>query len=91
MVCGLDAIDNITTKVELLKYCHDNGIKVHIHTALTCERALTSLQVFSSMGAGAKSDPTRIQIADISNTVYDPLARAVRRRLKLVGESPCPF
>lgn len=35
------------------------------------------------MGAGAKSDPTRIQIADISNTIYDPLARSVRRRLRL--------
>lgn len=37
------------------------------------------------MGAGAKSDPSRIQIADIANTVYDPLARAVRRRLRLQG------
>ncbi|KAK7683704.1 hypothetical protein QCA50_013080 [Cerrena zonata] len=66
----IDAIDNITTKVDLLKYCHDNKIKV-----------------FSSMGAGAKCDPTRIQISDISFTVYDPLARAVRRRLRLQGVS----
>ncbi|KAF7317723.1 tRNA threonylcarbamoyladenosine dehydratase [Mycena kentingensis (nom. inval.)] len=44
-----------------------------------------NIRVFSSMGAGAKTDPTRIQIADISNTVYDPLARAVRRRLRLAG------
>jgi hypothetical protein len=42
-------------------------------------------QVFSSMGAGAKSDPTRVQIADIANTVYDPLARAVRQRLRRLG------
>ncbi|KIP10798.1 hypothetical protein PHLGIDRAFT_125305 [Phlebiopsis gigantea 11061_1 CR5-6] len=66
----IDAIDNITTKVDLLKYCHARGIKV-----------------FSSMGAGAKSDPTRIQISDISSTVYDPLARSVRRRLRLQGVS----
>ncbi|THV02177.1 hypothetical protein K435DRAFT_749662 [Dendrothele bispora CBS 962.96] len=66
----IDAIDNIQTKVDLLKYCHDNGIKV-----------------FSSMGAGAKTDPTRIQIADISSTIYDPLARSVRRRLRLLGVS----
>jgi tRNA threonylcarbamoyladenosine dehydratase len=45
------------------------------------------LQVFSSMGAGAKCDPTRIQISDISTTIYDPLARAVRRRLRLQGVS----
>jgi tRNA A37 threonylcarbamoyladenosine dehydratase len=40
------------------------------------------IKVFSSMGAGAKSDPTRVQIADISATHYDPLARAVRQRLR---------
>ncbi|EIW79643.1 ubiquitin-protein ligase molybdopterin-converting factor [Coniophora puteana RWD-64-598 SS2] len=66
----IDAIDNITTKVDLLKYCHSHGIKV-----------------FSSMGAGAKCDPTRIQISDISHTIYDPLARSVRRRLRLEGVS----
>lgn len=37
------------------------------------------------MGAGAKSDPTRIQIADISETLYDPLARSVRQRLRASG------
>jgi len=39
------------------------------------------------MGAGAKCDPTRIQISDISHTVHDPLARSVRRRLRLGGVS----
>jgi tRNA A37 threonylcarbamoyladenosine dehydratase len=37
------------------------------------------------MGASAKTDPTRIQISDISYTMYDPLARSVRRRLRLQG------
>ena len=37
------------------------------------------------MGAGAKSDPSRVQISDISSTIYDPLARSVRRRLRLLG------
>ncbi|KAJ9076668.1 hypothetical protein DSO57_1023993 [Entomophthora muscae] len=64
----LDCIDNIKTKVELLKYCHDNNIPV-----------------VSSMGAGAKADPTRIQISDISETSEDPLARAVRQLLKKSG------
>jgi tRNA threonylcarbamoyladenosine dehydratase len=43
-----------------------------------------NIKVFSSMGAGTKSDPTRIQIADLSATQYDPLARAVRQRLRAV-------
>ena len=37
------------------------------------------------MGSGAKCDPTRVQISDISFTMYDPLARSVRRRLRLEG------
>ncbi|KAI0249303.1 hypothetical protein BJV78DRAFT_1129765 [Lactifluus subvellereus] len=49
------------------------------------------IKVFSSMGAGAKSDPTRIQIADLSATHYDPLARAVRQRLRARSStSPSP-
>ena len=44
-----------------------------------------SLRVVSSMGAGCKSDPTRILIGDISATIEDPLSKATRRRLKLLG------
>lgn len=64
----IDAIDNIDTKVALLKYCHDNG-----------------LPVISSMGAGCKSDPTRIIVGDIGTSTDDGLSRATRRRLKLKG------
>ena len=39
------------------------------------------------MGAGAKCDPTRVQISDISNTIYDRLARSVRIRLRNLGVS----
>ena len=31
---------------------------------------------------GAKADPTRLRIADVSESSVDPLARAVRHRLK---------
>ncbi|CAG8482300.1 2796_t:CDS:2 [Paraglomus occultum] len=64
----IDAIDNIDTKLHLLKYCYDK-----------------KLPIVSSMGAGAKADPSRIQISDISETKEDPLARAVRRRLHKLG------
>ncbi|KAJ2080924.1 hypothetical protein H4R24_002724 [Coemansia sp. RSA 988] len=43
------------------------------------------LQVISAMGAGMKSDPSRVQIADIGDTFEDPMSRAVRRRLKALG------
>ncbi|KAK8061295.1 hypothetical protein PG994_007661 [Apiospora phragmitis] len=64
----IDAIDNIDTKVALLKYCHDHHIPV-----------------ISAMGAGCKSDPTRITVGDIGNSTDDRLSRVTRRRLKLLG------
>lgn len=46
-----------------------------------------NLKVISSMGAGCKSDPTRVYIGDISTSTDDPLSKATRRRLKLLGVS----
>lgn len=43
------------------------------------------LNVISSMGAACKSDPTRINIGDISVSDEDALARTVRRKLKKMG------
>jgi tRNA A37 threonylcarbamoyladenosine dehydratase len=41
--------------------------------------------VVSSMGAGGKFDPTRICIADISETSECPLARILRKKLHRLG------
>ncbi|GAA5991000.1 hypothetical protein JCM10908_006494 [Rhodotorula pacifica] len=46
-----------------------------------------NIPVFSALGAAAKADPSRIQVADISTTFEDPLAKSVRRRLRLAGVS----
>jgi tRNA A37 threonylcarbamoyladenosine dehydratase len=43
------------------------------------------LKVISSMGAGCKSDPTRIFIGDISASTDDPLSKTTRRKLRLLG------
>lgn len=37
------------------------------------------------MGSGAKADPSRIQICDISQTFEDPLARSTRQGLRKLG------
>ncbi|KAK3676139.1 hypothetical protein LTR78_003889 [Recurvomyces mirabilis] len=44
-----------------------------------------SIKVVSSMGAGCKSDPTRVFIGDISASTEDPLSRSTRRKLRLLG------
>ncbi|MBQ2979492.1 MAG: tRNA threonylcarbamoyladenosine dehydratase [Bacteroidaceae bacterium] len=43
------------------------------------------IAVVSSMGAGARLDPSQIQYADIANTSICGLARAVRSRLRKMG------
>jgi tRNA A37 threonylcarbamoyladenosine dehydratase len=44
-----------------------------------------SIKVVSSMGAGAKSDPSRVLIGDISASTDDPLSKSTRRRLRILG------
>lgn len=43
------------------------------------------IPIVSSMGAGAKMDPTQIKIADISKSFNCALAKAVRKRLRAMG------
>lgn len=43
------------------------------------------IPVISSMGTGNKLDPTRLEIADISKTEVCPLARVMRRELRVRG------
>lgn len=40
------------------------------------------LRLISSMGAGAKFDPTKLQVVDISKTIICPFAQQVRKSLK---------
>jgi len=52
--------------------------KAHLlHTCL--ERGIP---VVSSMGAAARMDPTQIRVADLSATLKDPFARALRQMLR---------
>ncbi|MFI3315000.1 MAG: tRNA threonylcarbamoyladenosine dehydratase [Rikenellaceae bacterium] len=44
-----------------------------------------SIPLVSSMGAGSKLDPTKIEIVDISKTHHCPLAHMLRKRLHKIG------
>ena len=44
-----------------------------------------SIPLVSSMGAGAKTDPTKMEICDISRTHHCPLAHMLRKRLHKIG------
>lgn len=43
------------------------------------------IPLVSSMGAGAKTDPTKMEVADISKTHHCPLAHMLRKRLHKIG------
>lgn len=47
-----------------------------------CQRGIP---IISSMGAGAKADPSQVKIDDISKTCSCALAKAVRKRLRGMG------
>ncbi|GED32315.1 tRNA threonylcarbamoyladenosine dehydratase [Brevibacillus centrosporus] len=44
-----------------------------------------NIPIISSMGAANKMDPTRFEVADISQTSYDPIAKVIRRELRKAG------
>lgn len=53
--------------------------------ALICGCLRRGIPLVSSMGAGAKTDPTRMEIADIGKTHHCPLAHMLRKRLHKAG------
>ncbi|MCY9512922.1 tRNA threonylcarbamoyladenosine dehydratase [Paenibacillus apiarius] len=74
---------------ELFKYELDyvvdasDTISYKIHLIKECLRR--KLPIISCMGAANKMDPTRFQVADISKTTVDPIARVVRQKLRKEG------
>lgn len=54
-----------------------------IHIMKECLKR--NIPMISSMGAANKMDPTRFQIADISKTHTDPLAKIIRTKLRKEG------
>ena len=50
------------------------------HLLATC--VARKIPVVSSMGAAARIDPTRVRVADLSDTNIDPFARSLRKLLR---------
>lgn len=55
---------------------------IHTKVALLAACKQKGIPVLCVAGAGAKADPTRLRIVDISESSIDPLARAVRHKLR---------
>ncbi|WP_211747555.1 tRNA threonylcarbamoyladenosine dehydratase [Paenibacillus sp. Marseille-Q4541] len=74
------------TYEELFKYELDyvldasDTIMYKIHLIKECRKR--GIPMISSMGAANKMDPTKFQVADISKTSMDPIARVIRNKLR---------
>lgn len=77
------------TYEELFKYPLDyvldasDTVSYKIHVIKECLRR--KIPIISSMGAANKMDPSRFQVADISKTTVDPIARVIRQKLRKDG------
>lgn len=77
------------TYEELFKYPLDyvldasDTVSYKIHLIKECLKR--KIPMISSMGAANKMDPSRFQVADISKTTVDPIARVIRQRLRKDG------
>lgn len=77
------------TYEELFKYDIDyvldasDTIMYKIHLIKECRKR--KIPILSSMGAANKMDPTQFQVADISKTHMDPMARVIRQKLREDG------
>lgn len=80
--CGEELIFGDDFQPTLVVDCIDN-IDTKVDLLAFCHQR--KVKVVLSGGAACKSDPTRINIADLSKTEEDPLARSVRIRLTKKG------
>lgn len=57
-----------------------DNVTAKLHLIATCVRE--RIRLVSSMGAAARTDPTRVRIADLAETRVDPFARHLRKDLR---------
>ncbi|MEM9071542.1 MAG: tRNA threonylcarbamoyladenosine dehydratase [Myxococcota bacterium] len=73
------ASDALLQDVDFVVDAIDN-LTAKAHLVASCLRR--GIPVVSCMGAAARMDPTKIQVADLSETRIDPFARALRKILR---------
>ncbi len=79
--------ERIEAIVSMAKYDYivDAIDSISPKTFLLVEAVKQNIPIVSAMGAGGKTDPSKIQLADISKTHQCPLAACIRKRLKKLG------
>ncbi len=78
------AFELISPEFDYVLDCIDS-VTPKINLIVACKRK--KVKVISNMGAGGKFEAEKVQVRDISKTEYCPLAKNVRKRLKMEGIS----
>lgn len=87
--CQVNRIDDFITSSTLRKYLEGgydyvidaiDSIRFKADIIYYCKR--NKIPIITTGGAGGQTDPTQIQIADLTRTFNDPLAAKVRNRLR---------
>jgi len=74
--------DLITTDYDYVFDCIDS-VQPKQYVIVTCKQK--GIRVISSMGAGGRLDPSKVQVADISETYNCPFAQQMRKGLRRKG------
>jgi tRNA A37 threonylcarbamoyladenosine dehydratase len=80
-----DNIDMIFPETADNLYAIDAIDEIDAKISLITELHRRGIPFVSSMGAGSRLNPSLVKIADISKTEHCPLARVIRRKLRLAG------
>lgn len=87
--CEVNIIDDFITLENLADYLNQgydyvidaiDNVRVKAGIIAHCKRS--KIKLITTGGAGGQTDPTQIQIADLSRTIQDPLAAKVRNLLR---------
>lgn len=85
-MCTADNVDQLLAGNP--DYVLDAIDNIDTKVALLAACKQRGIRVLCVAGAGAKADPTRLRIVDISESSVDPLARAVRQKLRREHQVP---
>jgi len=75
-------VEVVTDEYDYVMDCIDS-ISPKLNLIMAAKRK--RVKVISAMGAGGKTDPSKVIVTDISKTYHDPLSRIIRKQLRAKG------
>ena len=81
-LCPERIVEVVTSEYDYVMDCIDS-ISPKLNLIIAAKRK--RVKVISAMGAGGKTDPSKVIVTDIAKTYHDPLSRRIRKQLRAIG------